>query len=73
MSAGEDGRHIVGSLAFFIDIFQEVHNKRYGEILDPIDYIDDGLRSWYKTKIYNIWGNVPKTYFPPSWLSDKSA
>ena len=37
MSAGEAGRHVVGFLDFFIDIFLEVQNKRYSQILYLMD------------------------------------
>ena len=39
MSAGEAGRHVVGFLDLFIDIFLEVQNKRYSQILYIIDYV----------------------------------
>ena len=48
MSAGEAGRHVVGFLDFFIDVFLEVQNKRYSEILYLIDYIAYGLNLWYE-------------------------
>ena len=43
MSGGEAGRHVVGFLDLFIDIFLEVQNKRYSQILYLIDYIAYGL------------------------------
>ena len=48
MLAGEAGRHVVGFLDFFIDVFMEVQNKRYSKILYLIDYIAYGLHLWYK-------------------------
>ena len=43
MSPGEAGRHVVGFLCFFIDIFLEVQNKRYSQTLYLIDYVVPGL------------------------------
>ena len=48
MSAGEAGRHVVGLLDFFIDVFLEVQNKKYSGILYLIDYIAHGLHLGYK-------------------------
>ena len=47
MSAGEAGRHVVGFLDFFIDIFLEVQDKKYSQILYLIGYIAYGLHFWY--------------------------
>ena len=47
-TAGEAGRHIVGCLDLFIDIFLEVQNKRYSQILYLIDQVVPGLHFWYK-------------------------
>ena len=52
MSAGEAGRHVVGFLIFFIDVFLEVQNQRYSLILYLIDYIAYGLHLWYKICIF---------------------
>ena len=46
MLAGEAGQHVVGFLDFFIDIFLEVQNKRYSQILYLIDYVVPGLHFW---------------------------
>jgi hypothetical protein len=61
MSAGFASRHVVGFGDLSVDFVLEVQNKRYSQILYLIDYIAHGLQ-----------GHVPKTYFPTSWLSDKS-
>ena len=47
MSAGEAGRHVVGFLDLFIDVFLEVQIKRYSYILYLIDYIAYGRHLWY--------------------------
>ena len=43
MSAGFAGRHILGLGDLRIDIFLEVQNKTYSQILYLIDYVDPGL------------------------------
>ena len=48
MSASEAGRHVVGFLDFFIDIFLEVQYKKYSYILYLITYTAYGLHLWYK-------------------------
>ena len=48
MSAGETGRHVVGFLYFFIDIFLEVQDKKYNQILYLIGYVAYGLHFCYK-------------------------
>ena len=48
MSAGFAGRHVVRFEDLSIDIFLEVQNKRYSQILYLIDYIAYGLHLWYK-------------------------
>ena len=48
MSAGEAGRDVVGFLGFVIDIFLQVQDKTYIQILYLIDYIAYGLQLWYK-------------------------
>ena len=48
MSAGSAGRHVVGFEDFTIDIFLEVQNKRYIQILYLIDYVVLGLHFWKK-------------------------
>ena len=52
MSASEAGRHVVGFLDFFIDIFLEVKDEKYSSILYLIDYIAHGLHLWYKIYIF---------------------
>ena len=51
MSAGEAGRHVVGFLDFFIDVFLEVQSNKYSEILYLIDYIAYGLHLCNKITI----------------------
>ena len=46
MLAGGAGQDVVGFLDFFIDIFLEVQNKRFGQILYLIDYVVPGLHFW---------------------------
>ena len=46
ISAGFAGRHVVGLGDFSMDIFLEVQNKRYGQILYLIDYVVPGLHFW---------------------------
>ena len=46
MSAGEARRHVVGFLDFFIDIFLEVQNEKYNQILYLIDCVVPGLHFW---------------------------
>ena len=43
MSAGFAGPHVVGFGDLSIDVFLEVQNKRYSQILYLIDYIAYGL------------------------------
>ena len=50
MSAGFAGRHVVGFGDLSIDVFLEVQDKRYSEILYLIDYIAYGFHLW--SKIY---------------------
>ena len=69
MSAGFAGQSVVGFADLSIDLFLEVQSKWYNQILNLIDHIAYGLHSWYKI---NLQRNLPKTYFPSSWLSDKS-
>ena len=52
MSVGEAGRHVVGFLDLFIDVFLEIQNKRYSKILYLIDCVAYGLHLWYKTTIF---------------------
>ena len=47
MSASFAGRHVAGFGDLSIDVFLEVPNQRYSEILYPTDYIVYGLRLWY--------------------------
>ena len=70
MSAGFAGRHVVGFGDLSIDVFLEVQNQSYSWILYLIDYIVYGLHLWYNIFFQE---NLPRTYFPTSWLSDKSA
>ena len=69
MFAGEAGQHVVGFLDFFIDMFLEVQDKRYSQILYLIDY-----RLWASCMVQNIicQGNLPKTYSLTSWLRQQS-
>ena len=46
MSAAEADRHVVGFLDFDMDIFREVQNQQYSELLHLIDYITYGLHLW---------------------------
>ena len=46
MSADEAGRHVVGFLDFVIDVFLEVQNTRYSQILYLIDYVVPVLHFW---------------------------
>ena len=46
MSAGFAGRHVVGFEDLSIDVFLEVQNKRYSQILYLIDYVVPGLHFW---------------------------
>ena len=39
MSAGEAGRHVVGVIDLFIDVFLEVQNNRHSSTLYLIAYI----------------------------------
>ena len=52
MSAGEAGRHAVGVIDFFIDVFLEVQDKQYSEILYLIYYVAYGLHLGYKIQIF---------------------
>ena len=52
MLAGGAGQHVVGFLDFFIDIFLEVQDKQYSQILYLIGYIAYGLHFWYKIQIF---------------------
>ena len=47
MSVGFAGRHVVGFEELSIDVFLEVQDKRYSQILYLIDYIAHGLQFWY--------------------------
>ena len=47
MSAGEAGRHVVGCFLFVLDIFLEVQDQRYSQILYLINYIAYGFYLWY--------------------------
>ena len=70
MSAGEDGRHVVGFLNLVIDVFLEVQNERYIKISYLTDYIVYGLHLWYKIQMLKNKSadNVAKT----SWLRQQS-
>ena len=46
MSAGFAGQHVVGFGDLNIDIFLEVQNRRYSQILYLIDYVVPGLHFW---------------------------
>ena len=46
MSADFAGRHVVGFGDLNIDIFLEVQDKRYSQILYLIDYVVPGLHFW---------------------------
>ena len=46
MSAGFAGQHVVGFEDLSIDIFLEVQNKEYSQILYLIDYVVPGLYFW---------------------------
>ena len=46
MSAGFAGRHVVDFGDLNIDLFLEVQNKRYSQILYLIDYVVPGLHFW---------------------------
>ena len=46
MSAGFAGRHLVGFGDLNIDIFLEVQDKKYSQILHLIDYVVPGLHFW---------------------------
>ena len=48
MSAGFASQHVVGFGDLSIDVFLEVQDKRYSQILYLIDYIAYGLRLLYK-------------------------
>ena len=65
MSASLAGRHVVGFEDLSIDVCLEVQNKRYSQKLYLIGHIAYGF-------IYEKQGNLPKTYFPTSWLRDQS-
>ena len=52
MSAGFAGRHAVGFGDLSIDVFLEVHNKSYSQILHLIYYIAYGLHLWYKLQMF---------------------
>ena len=48
----------------FIDIFLEVQNKRYSQILYLIDYIAYGLHSWYIIRMSKeMYQNLKKIRF----------
>ena len=51
MLAGSDGQHVVGFGDLNIDIFLEVQNKRYSQILYLIDYVAPGLHFWKNNSI----------------------
>ena len=44
--AGFAGRHVVSVQDLNIDVFLEVQNKRYSQILYLIDYVVPGLHFW---------------------------
>ena len=46
MLAGEAGQYVVSFEDLNIDIFLEVQNKRYSQILYLMDYVVPGLRFW---------------------------
>ena len=46
MLAGFAGQHVVSFEDLNIDIFLEVQNKRYSQILYLIDYVVPGLHFW---------------------------
>ena len=46
MSAGFAGQHVVSFEDLNIDIFLEVQNQRYCQILYLIDYVVPGLHFW---------------------------
>ena len=46
MLAGLAGQDVVGFEDLNIDIFQEVHDKRYTQILYLIDYVVPALHFW---------------------------
>ena len=52
MLAGEAGQHAVTFEDLNIDMFLEVQNKRYNQILYLIDYIVYGLHLLYDIYIY---------------------
>ena len=47
MTAGFAGRHVVGFEVLSMDVFLELQNKRYSQILYLIDYVVPGLHFWY--------------------------
>ena len=51
MSAGFAGQHVVGFGDLSIEVFVEVHNQKYRQILYLIDCIAYGLHLWYKISI----------------------
>ena len=51
MLAGFAGQHVVSLEDLNIDIFLEVQNTRYSQILNLIDYVFPGLHFWQKNSI----------------------
>ena len=46
MLAGEAGQHVVGFEDLSIDIFLEVQNEKYSQIVYLTDYIAYGIHLW---------------------------
>ena len=46
VSPGFDHRHVVGLGDLSIDVFLEVQNKEYSQILHLIDYVAPGFHFW---------------------------
>ena len=51
MLAGEAGQQVVSFEDLTIDIFLEVQNNKYGQVLYLIDYGVPGLHFWQKNSI----------------------
>ena len=58
MLAGEAGQHVVSFEDLNIDIFLEVQNKRYSQILYLIDYVIPVLYFWTKKKNPGKWAET---------------
>ena len=52
MSAGFAGRHVGGFGDLSIDVFLEIQDKKYSQILYLIDHIANGLHLWCNIKIF---------------------